>query len=177
MGRMVDRIAARIVARVVDHNTSHNISHHPGHNPKIMSKKYKKYILFLLVFAIIGQILFAMAANRYTTPHYESRIFATTGIEFGGSDLHKLNEGAHYFGQTMIGWTKFPSFKDALILDADLPAGTDINMHMQERQNIIFRMYLIIPICFYQLGRTESHRKTIGDSIMNDPGNDELTPW
>ena len=122
-----------------------------------MLKRYKKSILFLLVLVIIGQIIFAIASNTYTTPHYESKIYATTGIKFDGSDLHKLNEGAHYFGQTMIGWTKFPNFKSDLISKAELPSDTEINLHMQERQNIIFTLTTDSLIEFDQLTEAKDY--------------------
>ncbi len=116
-----------------------------------MFKKLRKPIAFLVIIAILGQIVFAVMSSAYTEPTYENRIFATTGIKFSGQDLHKLNEGAHYFGQTMIGWTKFPSFKHALITEVDLPEGTQVNMHMQERQNIILTLTTSKPIDFDQL--------------------------
>jgi hypothetical protein len=79
-----------------------------------------------------------MMSKNFTATHFESVIYATTGIKFEGGDLSKLNEGAHYFGQTMIGWTKFPNFKYDLIKFAELPDDAGINMHAQERQNFIF---------------------------------------
>ncbi|MBN2096393.1 hypothetical protein JW752_03240 [Candidatus Peregrinibacteria bacterium] len=116
-----------------------------------MLKKYKKSLAFLFLLAVIGQLIFSLAAWRYTVPFYENRIFATVGIQFEGSDLHKLNEGAHYFGQTMIGWTKFPHFKSELMENAQLPESLEINMHIQERQNIIFTLTTDTPITFEQL--------------------------
>ena len=116
-----------------------------------MFRKFKKSALFLFILVIVGQVLFAIGSDAYTTPYYESKIYATTGIQFDGSDLHKLNEGAHYFGQTMIGWTKFPNFKRNLIEEADLPSDTEINMHMQERQNIILTLKTNETIGFDQL--------------------------
>lgn len=116
-----------------------------------MFKKYKKSLAFLLLLVVTGQIVFALNAWRYTAPFYENRIFATIGIRFEGSDLHKLNEGAHYFGQTMIGWTKFPHFKNNLMENAGLPEDMDINMHIQERQNIIFTLITDRPIESSQL--------------------------
>ncbi len=116
-----------------------------------MLKKYKKSLAFLILLIVIGQVFFALNAWRYTAPFYENRLFATVGIRFEGSDLHKLNEGAHYFGQTMIGWTKFPHFKDELTDSTGLPANTDINMHIQERQNIIFTLTTDTPIEFSQM--------------------------
>ena len=127
-----------------------------------MFKKYKKSILFLSILAIISQALFAITSQRYTTPFYENRIFATVGIQFDGNDLHKLNEGAHYFGQTMIGWTKFPNFKNDLVEDVELPGDTEINMHIQERQNIIFTLTTNKPIEFYQL---ESAKAFLQDKL------------
>ena len=122
-----------------------------------MFKKLKKSVPFLLIFIIFGQVLFAIVSNTYTTPHYESKIYATTGIKFDGSDLHKLNEGAHYFGQTMIGWTKFPNFKSGLIEAVDLPSHTEINMHMQERQNIILALTTDSPVEFDQLTEAKDY--------------------
>lgn len=116
-----------------------------------MLKKFKRPLLFLVVLALAGQVLFAFASPRYTSPYYENRVYATTGIQFEGEDLHKLNEGAHYFGQTMIGWTKFPNFKPELSAFAALPEGTDINMHMQERQNIILTLTTQTPLTLANL--------------------------
>jgi len=116
-----------------------------------MLKKYKKSLTFLFILVVIGQVIFLLTAWRYTAPFYENRIFATVGIRFEGSDLHKLNEGAHYFGQTMIGWTKFPHFKEALTENTGLPENTEINMHIQERQNIVFTLTTATPIEFSRL--------------------------
>jgi len=114
-------------------------------------KKFKKSALFLLILTLIGQLVFFAVSAKYTTPRFESRIYATTGIKFDGSDLHKLNEAAHYFGQTMIGWTKFPNFKYDLIDYAKLPSDSEINMHVQERQNFIFTISTTKAIEFDRL--------------------------
>ena len=112
----------------------------------IMTKKLKIPLQLLAAFALLGQILFWPFAGAYSSPHYESQLFATTGAWFSSADLHKLNEGAHYFGQTMIGWTKFPSFATDLITFADLPEATSINMHLQERQNLVLTLTTQEPI-------------------------------
>ncbi len=101
-------------------------------------KKYKKPFQFLLLVAIIGQFLFAIVSPKYTTPRYENKIFTTMGAVYDNDDLHRLNEAAHYFGQTMVGWSKFPNFRTDLIAFAELPSDTEINMHVQERMNFIF---------------------------------------
>ncbi len=125
-----------------------------------MIKKYKKPALLLLSLAIICQVLFAVVSFKYTTPFYESRVFATTGIQFDGSDLHKLNEGAHYFSQTMIGWTKFPNFRSDLIASLDLPEDTELNMHAQERQNFVFTLTTKEPIVREQLVGAKQYLQT-----------------
>jgi len=116
-----------------------------------MFKNSRKLVSFIVILVIVGQILFALVSRGYTVPRYEGRLFATTGIEFTGQDLHKLNEGAHYFGQTMIGWTRFPSFRVDLINFAGLPVDSDINMHAQERQNFIFTVNSKSPIEINQI--------------------------
>jgi hypothetical protein len=100
--------------------------------------KCKKKILLLLVLIIVGQVIFAFISKDFTTPKWENKIYATIGVNHDNSDLHKLNEAGHYFGQTIIGWTKFPSFMRKLSKFTELPEGSSINAHMQERQNIIF---------------------------------------
>jgi hypothetical protein len=109
-------------------------------------KKFKKEIFFVLVIILLGQIIFAFLSGRFTTPRWDNRIYATTGIVHDSTDLQKLNEAAHYFGQTMIGWTKFPNFLPDLIKYAALPEGSQFNAHMQERQNIIFTVTTPSPI-------------------------------
>ena len=99
---------------------------------------YKKEGAFLLVLLVMGQFLFAMISSRVTAPHYEGRIYATTAVRHQQEDLHKLNEAAHYFGQTMIGWLKFPNFYGDLSQTVSLPEGASLSAHIQERQNIIF---------------------------------------
>ena len=120
-----------------------------------MLKKYNKQLVLLLVIAVIAQIIFLMASGSYTKPHYENKFYATTGIKFDGADLSKLTEGAHYFGQTAIGWTKFPNFKYDLIKFAGLPEDCDINMHAQERQNFIFTITTQKPVDFDQLQKSK----------------------
>lgn len=111
-----------------------------------MKKEYKIVIKLLVILIIIGQVVFGLISNKFTTPHFESRIYATTGVQHDNSDLHKLNEAAHYFGQTIIGWSKFPNFMNNLSISADLPKDSSMNVRMQERQNIIFTIYTTEPI-------------------------------
>jgi hypothetical protein len=115
-----------------------------------MFKKAEPSII-IVGFILIGQLIFAGFSEQFVEPYYQSRFFATTSVKFDGVDLHKLNEGAHYFAQTMIGWTKFPSFRHQLITLADLPADADINLRMQERQNIIFTLSTSEPVSFEAL--------------------------
>ena len=122
-----------------------------------MIKKYGKTLIFLLALAIIGQIIFLAVSGSFTKPHYESSIYATTGIKFTGGDLNTLNEGAHYFGQTAIGWTKFPNFRTDLVKFAGLPDDTRLNMHAQERQNFIFTVTTSKPITFDQLKKVKDY--------------------
>ena len=107
---------------------------------------HKKEINLVLIMVLIGQILFALASPGFTKPTYEGRIYATTAVKHKSEDLHKLNEAAHYFGQTMIGWLKFPSFLPDLQQKAGLPEGTGIYAHIQERQNIIFVVTSPVPL-------------------------------
>ena len=118
---------------------------------KGLLKKYRKELIFLIILIIIGQVIFGIVSKNFTTPHWESRIYATTGVKHDTSDLHRLNEAAHYFGQTMIGWTKFPHFMSDLSELTDLPEGSSVNAHMQERQNIIFTVYTPEPIAYEKL--------------------------
>ncbi|MBU0577852.1 hypothetical protein KKF73_04785, partial [Patescibacteria group bacterium] len=113
--------------------------------------KYKKEFIFLIALIIIGQVIFGLISSKFTTPHWENRIYATTGVMHDTSDLHRLNEAAHYFGQTMIGWTKFPNFMKDLTTLTELPEGSSINAHIQERQNIIFTVYTPEPITMDKL--------------------------
>lgn len=107
---------------------------------------YKKEIYILLVVMLVGQILFAIVSPGFIEPHYEGRIYATTSVMHKQEDLHKLNEAAHYFGQTMIGWLKFPSFLPELQSELSLPEDSGISAHIQERQNIIFTVNSTTPI-------------------------------
>lgn len=107
---------------------------------------YTKAIKFILLIIIIGQVLFAFTAPSFTTPRYEGRIYATTGVQHKQEDLHKLNEAAHYFGQTIIGWLKFPHFFSQMSEAVDLKDATGLSAHIQERQNIIFTLSSGRPI-------------------------------
>lgn len=120
-------------------------------------KKCRKELAFLVILVVLGQVLFAAISTKFTTPHYESKIYATTGVQHDSSDLHRLNEAAHYFGQTMIGWTKFPNFYGNLSELAELPEGSSLNAHMQERQNIVFTVYSDEPIEFEQLIKVKDY--------------------
>ncbi len=106
---------------------------------------------FLIGLIVLGQLIFALSSIKYTAPRYESKVFSTLGIKFDGADLHKLNEGAHYFGQTMIGWTKFPNFRQELIDNVELPDSIELNMHAQERQNFVFTITTPEPIDYNKL--------------------------
>ena len=121
-----------------------------------MKSSYSHFkVLFLLLF--LGQLLFAAFGSFYTRPHYEGKIYATLGVEFfDKNDLHKLNEAAHYFGQTLIGWTKFPHFSQHLKEKAALPPDALFKAHMQERQNIIFTLNSKEPITSAHLVGTQA---------------------
>jgi len=125
-----------------------------------MIKKFKTELILLIAFVLIGQIVFGLFSKSFTRTYYESRVFATTGIRFDSVDLHKLNEGAHYFGQTMIGWTKFPNFRADLIKFAGLPEDAALNMHMQERQNIVLTLTTKSPIDEKQLKAAKNFLQT-----------------
>lgn len=102
--------------------------------------KYRKELIGLISLVVLGQLFFAVLSPGFTRPHYEGRIYATTGVRHKTEDLHKLNEAAHYFGQTMIGWLKFPHFFSDLQKNVTLPEGSQLSAHIQERQNIIFTL-------------------------------------
>jgi hypothetical protein len=111
-----------------------------------MKFKYKKEITFIIILIAIGQAVFGLVSGKFTVPRYENSIYATIGITPDKSDLQKLNEAAHYFGQTIIGWTKFPNFMKNLSESVKLPERSSLNAHMQERQNIIFTVTTPEPI-------------------------------
>lgn len=103
-----------------------------------MKRSLKFDIALLIIPIFIGQMAFAIFSPRFTTPAFEGRLFATVGFEYTDGDLHKLNEAAHYFGQTIIGWTKFPTFVDEMRTHLLLPDRLTFYAHMQERQNLVF---------------------------------------
>ena len=111
-----------------------------------MLNKYKKEIVLFIVLVVLGQVVFALYSKKYTVPKYENRIYATMGVRNDSSDLKVLNEAAHYFGQTIIGWTKFPHFIGNMMKETGLPEGSALNAHMQERQNIVFTVSTPGPI-------------------------------
>ena len=122
-----------------------------------MNKNHKSAIKLLIILIIIGQVIFGLMSKDFTTPYYENKIYATIGVKHDTSDLHKLNEAAHYFGQTLIGWTKFPNFMSNLSEDVGLPDDSVVNAHMQERQNIIFTVYTYEPIEMDRLVSVKNH--------------------
>lgn len=109
-------------------------------------KTNKMEIILVVALVLVGQMLFAVISHSFTEPQYEGRIYATTGVRHKQEDLHKLNEAAHYFGQTMIGWLKFPHFFSDLSKSIRLPDGASISAHIQERQNIIFVVQSPVPL-------------------------------
>jgi len=122
-----------------------------------MKKQHKSAVKLLIILIVIGQVIFGLMSKNFTTPYYENKIYATIGVMHDSSDLHKLNEAAHYFGQTLIGWTKFPNFMNNLSKDAWLPEGSSVNAHMQERQNIIFTVYTPEAIEMDKLVSVKNH--------------------
>ncbi len=107
---------------------------------KALNHKIKQYGILALILIIVGQLIFVFYSPKYLKTSYTSRIYATTGVKHKQEDLHKLNEAAHYFGQTIIGWLKFPSFMEDLSSAVELPEGSSISAHIQERQNLIFNL-------------------------------------
>lgn len=101
-------------------------------------RKYQKELTFLLVVVLLGQLFFMLISPGFLRPRFEGRVYATIGAMHKTEDLHTLNDAAHYFGQTMIGWLKFPHFFEDLQKKVKFPEGSSLSAHMQERQNIIF---------------------------------------
>lgn len=111
-----------------------------------MLKTHKKNLGIAVGILLLGQLLFFALSPRFLEVSYVNRIYATTAVKHRSEDLHKLNEAAHYFGQTMIGWLKFPHFMEQLRARVNLPEGAAISAHIQERQNIIFELVSPEPI-------------------------------
>lgn len=103
-----------------------------------MKKALKIDITIALFITLFAQLIFFFYSPNFTEVSYTNRIFATTGVRHEQEDLQKLNEAAHFFGETMIGWLKFPSLMADLHDAVDLPEGSAISAQLQERQNIIF---------------------------------------
>lgn len=122
-----------------------------------MKNTILKELKFFLIIALAGQILFALVSRDFTTPSYEGRIYATTSVKHRQEDLHKLNEAAHYFGQTMIGWLKFPNFMKDLTSAVSLPVEATMTAHIQERQNIIFTVHTSTPVSLEALGEVKNY--------------------
>lgn len=107
---------------------------------KTLKNKLKQYGVLAISLIILGQVGFLAYSPKYLETSYTSKIYATTGVKHKQEDLHKLNEAAHYFGQTIIGWLKFPSFMSDLASQVNLPEGSSMYAHIQERQNLIFNL-------------------------------------
>ncbi|QQR84146.1 hypothetical protein IPJ72_03065 [Candidatus Peregrinibacteria bacterium] len=113
----------------------------------IKKSLYRFYINLFLTLCVLGQIGFYFYSPTFTQPVYEARLFTTTGILFeDGKDLHWLNESAHYFSETIIGWARFPHFKDELVAFAGLPTDSQLSIYKQERQNMITSLRSSMPI-------------------------------
>lgn len=129
-----------------------------------MKTKVIRDLKLILALVILAQLLFAFLSPAFTEPHYVSRIYATTGVKHRSEDLHKLNEAAHYFGQTIIGWLKFPNFMNHLMEAVPLPEGSTLSAHIQERQNIIFTLNTPVAI---ENGRLEMMRNYL-QSLLDE---------
>lgn len=116
-----------------------------------MIKKIKTYSLLFTALLLLSQLIFYFYSAEFTKTTYRNRVFFTTGIVFDGSDLHKLTEGAHYFGNTIVGWSRFPSFRADLIRQFELSQDIKINLHIQERQNLVFLIESNDPMSIDQL--------------------------
>lgn len=128
-----------------------------------MKNIIKKEILIALAIIIIGQLIFLVLSPKFMQESFVNRIYATTAVKHRSEDLHKLNEAAHYFGQTMIGWLKFPNFMNQLTeVVTVLPEGSGMSARVQERQNIIFELITPVPI---ELSTLESVRTFIQGKI------------
>lgn len=111
-----------------------------------MKKALKIDLVITLILVLLGQLLFLLWSPRFLTVNYSNQIFVTTGVKHKQEDLHKLNEAAHYFGETMIGWMKFPNFMADLNESVPLPEGSAMHGQLQERQNMIFVLNTPSPI-------------------------------
>jgi len=126
--------------------------------------KIKKEIGILASLILIGQLAFLIMSPNFLTPQYSGEAFGTMGVKHEQEDLHKLNEAAHFFGQTIIGWMKFPHFMEELNQATKIPEGTQASAALQERQNIILRLEGPKPIEKEMLiGLKEHIQKKIND--------------
>ncbi len=117
----------------------------------------RRFAFVALGLILAGQALFYATSPRYTAPRFEARLYTTLGVQFArGSDLHQLNEAAHYFGQTIIGWTKFPHFLPELSKALGFEPAS-LGAHMQERQNLIFTLDSSTPLTEESLRKARAY--------------------
>lgn len=105
-----------------------------------MKKSFKLDLLITATIIIVGQLLFMALSPRFLQASYSNEIFATIGVQEDQENLQSLSEATNQFGQTMTGWLKFPNFMSKLSQEVNLPKGSTISAHMQERQNIIITL-------------------------------------
>ena len=111
-----------------------------------MKNTLKNNFLITLILIILGQLIFFILSPRFLEVSYSNRIYGTVGVQENQENLQSLSEAAHQFGQTLMGWLKFPSFMEQLSQTVELPQGASISAYQQERQNIIITLMTPQPI-------------------------------
>lgn len=115
-----------------------------------MKKQLKIDLVITVLILALGQLVFFLVSPKFLQVSYENRIYTTMGFENSQvppsemGDLRQAVGGqadaAQQFGQTLMGWLKFPNFMARLSEVVPLPIGSNISSHPQERQNMIITL-------------------------------------
>ena len=144
-------------------------------NPLKMTllKKFKFELVLMAALIVLGQIVFFAVSNEFTQMSYEGRIYVTNGVGHReDDDLHSLQNAAHYFNETVIGWMRFPSFQPQVKEFAGLPEDAVVGGYMQEHQNVIFTVSSAQNMEVSQLEKVRDfiHLKLDDYNTRNDTG-------
>jgi len=93
-----------------------------------------KKIFFLGLFTFAGGVLFLTVSHAFVKTTYETTTFLTVLSADPDSSVSEKESASSFLVETIIGWTRSPSFQEQVIKDE---TGISISAKKQERQNLV----------------------------------------
>lgn len=97
----------------------------------------KRHFFPIFLSTVLSGLLFIYVATQKTAPSYHTILFTTIANQ-SESSSQENEQASTYFGETLMGWFRNPSFLNKIFETAGIQGA--ISAHKQERQNLIIEI-------------------------------------